>query len=103
MKWLNREGTMSARRGAACEQRHMEDAMSVKSILERKGHDVLTVGPNEKVSVAVKLLADHRIGALVVTNGDQKIVGIISERDIVQFGAVRLQLLAHESSFGDSA
>ena len=58
--------------------------MTVKTILERKGHDVLTVGPNEKVSAAVRLLADNRIGALVVTNGDQKIVGIISERDIVR-------------------
>lgn len=58
--------------------------MTVKTILERKGHDVLTVGPNEKVSTAVKLLAENRIGALVVTNGDKKIVGIISERDIVR-------------------
>ena len=58
--------------------------MTVKSILERKGHDVLTLGPNEKVSTAVKLLADNRIGALVVTNGDRKIVGIISERDVVR-------------------
>ncbi len=29
-------------------------------------------------------LAEHRIGALVVTNGDRKIVGILSERDIVR-------------------
>ncbi len=58
--------------------------MTVKSILDRKGHDVLTVGPNDKVSAAVGILAEHRIGALVVTNGDRKIVGIISERDIVR-------------------
>ncbi|WP_442583510.1 CBS domain-containing protein [Mesorhizobium sp. ASY16-5R] len=58
--------------------------MTVKAILERKGHDVLTVGPNEKLSTAVQMLADHRIGALVVTNGDRKIVGILSERDIVR-------------------
>lgn len=58
--------------------------MTVKSILDRKGHDVLTVGPNDKVSAAVGILAEHRIGALVVINGDRKIVGIISERDIVR-------------------
>lgn len=58
--------------------------MTVKAILEAKGHDVVTLGPNEKLSEAVRLLAEHRIGALVVTNGDQKIVGIISERDIVR-------------------
>lgn len=58
--------------------------MTVKAILERKGHDVFTVGPNEKLSEAVRMLAEHRVGALVVTNGDRKIVGIISERDIVR-------------------
>ena len=30
------------------------------------------------------MLAEHRIGALVITNGDRKIVGILSERDIVR-------------------
>jgi CBS domain-containing protein len=59
-------------------------AMTVKAILERKGHDVLTLGPNEKLAAAIKLLAERRIGALVITNGDNKIVGILSERDIVR-------------------
>ncbi len=58
--------------------------MTVKAILEMKGHNVFTLGPNEKLSEAIRILADHRIGALVVTNGDRKIVGIISERDIVR-------------------
>ena len=58
--------------------------MTVKAILEEKGHAVFTLGPNDKLSAAVQILADHRIGALVVTNGDQKIVGILSERDIVR-------------------
>ncbi len=58
--------------------------MSVKVILEQKGHDVFTLGPNEPLSEAVRILAQHRIGALVVTNEDRKIVGIISERDIVR-------------------
>jgi len=61
-----------------------EDAMTVKAILEAKGHDVVTLGPNEKLSEAIRLLAERRIGALVVTNGDRKIVGILSERDIVR-------------------
>ncbi|EBU8131932.1 CBS domain-containing protein [Salmonella enterica subsp. enterica serovar Java] len=58
--------------------------MTVKSILDAKGRDVFTLGPNERLATAVKALADHRIGALVVTNGDRKIVGILSERDIVR-------------------
>ena len=58
--------------------------MTVKAILESKGHNVLTVGPNETLAEAVRILAEHRIGALVITNGDRKIVGILSERDIVR-------------------
>lgn len=58
--------------------------MTVKAILQQKGFEVLTLGPNDPLSEAVRLLAEHRIGALVVTNGDGKIVGILSERDIVR-------------------
>ena len=58
--------------------------MTVKAILESKGHDVVTLGPNDRLARAVELLAEHRIGALVITNGDGKIVGILSERDIVR-------------------
>ncbi|MEO5324084.1 CBS domain-containing protein [Mesorhizobium sp. CC13] len=58
--------------------------MTVKAILDKKGHDVFTVGPNVPLSEAARMLAEHRIGALVVTNGDRKIVGILSERDVVR-------------------
>lgn len=58
--------------------------MTVKAILEQKGGGVYTLGPNDRLSDAVKLLATHRIGALVVTNGENQIVGILSERDIVR-------------------
>ncbi len=74
--------------------------MTVKAILEAKGHDVFTLGPNEKLSEAVRLLAEQRIGALVVTNGDRKIVGIVSERDVVRVigrdGAVALDLTVRD-------
>ena len=58
--------------------------MTVMSILSRKGHDVLTIEPTAALSAATKLLAERRIGALVVTGADHRIVGIISERDIVR-------------------
>lgn len=58
--------------------------MTVKAILEEKGHDVFTMGPNEKLSNAIRVLSEHRVGALVITNGDRQIVGILSERDIVR-------------------
>ena len=57
--------------------------MNVKAILEDKGRAVETIGPNETLAVAINRLAERRIGALVVTNGDGKVVGIVSERDIV--------------------
>jgi len=58
--------------------------MTVKAILQQKGYDVLTLGPNAPISEAVRILAENRVGALVITNGDGKIVGILSERDIVR-------------------
>jgi CBS domain-containing protein len=58
--------------------------MNVKAILDGKGRKVHTIGPNETLAQAAGRLADHRIGALVVTNGDRKVVGILSERDIVR-------------------
>ena len=57
--------------------------MTVRAILDFKGHHVLSVEPDAKVSAAVKLLSERRIGAvLVMTKG--RIEGILSERDIVR-------------------
>lgn len=58
--------------------------MTVKSILDEKGRDVVTLGPDATLADAAGLLAEKRIGALVVTNGDGRILGILSERDIVR-------------------
>jgi CBS domain-containing protein len=61
-----------------------EDAMTVRAILDAKGRDVMTVRPDKTLAEAARLLAEHRIGALVVTRGDDRIAGILSERDIVR-------------------
>jgi CBS domain-containing protein len=58
--------------------------MTVKAILSRKGSEVLTIEPTATLAAAVKMLAQRRIGALVVTGPGHRIVGIISERDIVR-------------------
>jgi CBS domain-containing protein len=58
--------------------------MTVKRILASKGNEVLTIEPTALLAAAVKLLSERRIGALVVTGADHRIVGIISERDIVR-------------------
>ena len=58
--------------------------MTLKAILSRKGSDVVTIAPTANLSEAVKLLAERRIGAVIVTGADNRVAGILSERDIVR-------------------
>jgi CBS domain-containing protein len=58
--------------------------MTVKAILSGKGNAVITIEPTVALCDAVKILEEHRIGAVVVTGSDHQIVGILSERDIVR-------------------
>jgi CBS domain-containing protein len=58
--------------------------VTVNDILSQKGNQVLTIEPAATLAAAVQMLAQRRIGALVVTGADHRIVGIISERDIVR-------------------
>jgi len=48
-----------------------------------KSHELHTVSPADTVSSAVDSMADHGIGAVVVVDGE-KLVGILSERDVVR-------------------
>ena len=57
--------------------------MLISPILERKGHDVATLRPDQTVSAAVSLMAERRIGAVVVEDKGS-VVGIFSERDLVR-------------------
>jgi CBS domain-containing protein len=57
--------------------------MTVRAILDTKGHHVLNVEPDEKLSAAVKLLSERRIGAVLVMS-QGRVEGILSERDIVR-------------------
>ncbi|MGY1736503.1 CBS domain-containing protein [Geodermatophilus sp. SYSU D00684] len=58
--------------------------MQIASLLRRKGPDVVTVAPDRPVRAALALLAEHRIGALVVSRGGGTVDGIVSERDVVR-------------------
>jgi CBS domain-containing protein len=58
--------------------------MTVKAILARKGTDVVTAEPNATLGEVVRVLSARRIGAVVVTGADRRIVGILSERDVVR-------------------
>lgn len=57
--------------------------MTVKAILSAKGGEVFTIEPTAKLAAAARVLATRKIGALVVTGADRRVVGIVSERDIV--------------------
>jgi CBS domain-containing protein len=63
--------------------------MTVRTILATKGRDVITIDPNASLAEAANLLAEKRIGAVLVLGADRRLVGIISERDIVQALAER--------------
>ena len=58
--------------------------MTVKTILAAKGGDIVTIEPTANLAAAVRLLAERRIGALLVLGADRRIAGILSERDIVR-------------------
>jgi CBS domain-containing protein len=58
--------------------------MIVSTILAAKGGDVVAIEPTATLAEASRLLAQHRIGAVVVTGAGGRIVGIVSERDIVR-------------------
>jgi CBS domain-containing protein len=58
--------------------------MNIASLLASKGAKVITIGPHDSIRVALTLLAEHNIGALVVVEGQGGPVGIVSERDIVR-------------------
>ena len=57
--------------------------MTVRSILDTKGHQILSVEPEAKLSAAVKILGERKIGAVLVMN-QGRLEGILSERDIVR-------------------
>ncbi|MGC2811993.1 MAG: CBS domain-containing protein [Bradyrhizobium sp.] len=57
--------------------------MTVRAILDAKGHQIQSVEPEVTLSAAIKILAERKIGAVLVLN-EGRIEGILSERDIVR-------------------
>jgi len=58
--------------------------MTVAAILKHKGHQVTTVVPTATIAEVAEVLATHRIGAALVMDRADQLLGIISERDIVR-------------------
>ncbi len=52
----------------------------IKHLLDRKGHHIISVKPEDSVLDAIRLMAEKGIGSLVVMK-DQELLGIMSERD----------------------
>ena len=58
--------------------------MFVSDILKLKNSVVVTTGPDETIGATARLMNGRRIGAVVVVDGDDAVVGIISERDVIR-------------------
>ena len=63
--------------------------MTVETILATKGTDVTTIEPTATLEYGIGILAERGIGALVVLGADQRVIGLLSERDIVRALAKR--------------
>jgi CBS domain-containing protein len=53
---------------------------TARHLLDRKGRDIFSVGPDDPVLEAIRMMADHHVGALLVMNAN-RLLGIVSERD----------------------
>jgi len=75
--------------------------VTVRAILKGKGAAVVTAVPGETLSRIAQLIAEYRIGAVLILDSDGRPGGIVSERDTVNalaaFGAAALSMSAGEA------
>lgn len=57
---------------------------TVADVIEKKGGDIIFVRPDDTIETAVMLLGEKKIGAVLVRDDAGKMLGILSERDIVR-------------------
>ena len=58
--------------------------MQVRHILQDKGRDVIVIAHGATMGEAVQMLAEKRIGAVIVKSAEGALAGILSERDVVR-------------------
>jgi CBS domain-containing protein len=63
--------------------------MTVQKILSNKGSNVTTTQPTATLESGIRILAEREIGALVVLDAEQRVIGVLSERDVVRALAER--------------
>lgn len=72
----------------------------VSVLLQRKGSICHTIEPDATISAVTQRLAEHAVGALVVSSDGSKVDGVVSERDVVRalarHGEAALRLRASE-------
>ncbi len=68
---------------ALARERRSRPAATATPVHEAMTRDVLTVGPAESVAAAAELMLHHRHSALPVVDGERRLVGIVSEADIL--------------------
>jgi CBS domain-containing protein len=61
---------------------------TVRQLLAVKGSGILSIAPTQQVYDALVVMAEHKVGALVVLNGE-RLVGIFSERDYARSVALK--------------
>lgn len=66
--------------------------MKIRDLLRAKGSLVVTINPDVPIQEAMRVLVNNGIGALVVVDG--RLRGIITERDLLRWGAEDIQRLA---------
>src|SRR3954464_9395507 len=71
-----------AQRGRVC----MADGVAVRTVAEVMSTEPVTSVPSETIAEAAARMADHRVGSVIVVDGERPI-GILTERDLVRFGA----------------
>ena len=72
--------------------------MSVAAILKHKSHDIATATPSDNIADIATKLTERRIGAVLVLDAANQLLGIVSERDVVRSlareGAETLEMTA---------
>jgi len=72
--------------------------MTVAAILKHKGTNIVSVDPTQAIADVVQVLTEKKIGAVLVMDAAQQVLGIVSERDIVNrlavHGAKTLEMTA---------
>lgn len=57
--------------------------MRIDEVVRRKGHEVVTIRSDATVGELLDLLDEHRIGAVVVSDAEGRVDGIVTERDLL--------------------